>query len=149
MLLGPSTSVRRWQQQLDQRPLGQLNITRTIEQILGLPPMTQMDFAATPMYDVFTNKPNFAPYNAVPNQTALTTMNPNPSQLTGAAKAWAEWSSRQDYSGPDRSNKAQSNRILWYASNGYTKPYPGDSKVLLPNEVPGVNAQQAPAPSDG
>jgi YVTN family beta-propeller protein len=122
----------------------QLNITRTVEQILGLPPMTQMDFTATPMYDVFTNKPNFAPYNAAPNQISLTTLNPNPNQLTGAAQAWANWSNQQDLSAPDTANVAQSNRNLWYASTGYTKPYPGDSKVLLPNEVPGANAS-APA----
>jgi hypothetical protein len=103
-----------------------------------------MDFTATPMYDVFTNKPNFAPYNAAPNQISLTTLNPNPNQLTGAAQAWANWSNQQDLSAPDTANVAQSNRNLWYASNGYTKPYPGDSKVLLPNEVPGANAS-APA----
>ena len=38
----------------------------------------------------------------------------------------------------DRVNMAQGNRDVWYASNGFTKPYPGDSAVLLPDQVPGA-----------
>jgi hypothetical protein len=38
----------------------QLNMVRTIEQILGLPPMNQQDMTAEPMYDAFTNKPDFS-----------------------------------------------------------------------------------------
>src|SRR5581483_7865265 len=45
---------------------------RTIEQILGIHPMNQLDSAATPMTDAFTSKPNYAPFTAVPNQTSLT-----------------------------------------------------------------------------
>lgn len=35
---------------------------RTMELILGLPPMSQYDAAATPLYDCFTSTPNFTPY---------------------------------------------------------------------------------------
>jgi hypothetical protein len=34
-----------------------------MELILGLPPMTQYDAGATPLYAAFTNKPDFTPYN--------------------------------------------------------------------------------------
>ncbi|WP_411088608.1 hypothetical protein [Streptomyces sp. 061-3] len=34
-------------------------------------------------------------------------------------------------------NPAQLNRITWYASTGWTKPYPGDDRVPSPDEVPG------------
>lgn len=37
-------------------------VLRTIELILGLPPMSQYDAAAMPLYDCFTNKPDFTPY---------------------------------------------------------------------------------------
>ncbi|HEY7266000.1 MAG TPA: bifunctional YncE family protein/alkaline phosphatase family protein [Trebonia sp.] len=50
----------------------QLNADRTIEQILGAQPLNEKVAAATPMYDAFTNKPNYAPFNAVPNQIPLT-----------------------------------------------------------------------------
>src|SRR6202035_319966 len=53
----------------------QVNMTRTIEQILGLPPMNQFDLVASPMRTAFVQgkvpETNFAPYNHVPNQVPL------------------------------------------------------------------------------
>ena len=114
----------------------QLNVVRTIEQILALPPMTQMDLAAEPMYAAFTNHPNNSPYTARPNQIPLDTMNTPAAQLAGPAKAWAQWSAKQDWRGPDRANPAQLNRAIWYAAHGFTQPYPGESRILTPGEVP-------------
>ncbi|WP_375491640.1 phosphoesterase, partial [uncultured Jatrophihabitans sp.] len=50
----------------------QITLVRTIEQILGAAPLNQKLAAATPMSGAFTNKPNYAPFNAVPNQVPLT-----------------------------------------------------------------------------
>ncbi|MGO4592729.1 alkaline phosphatase family protein [Leifsonia sp. 2TAF2] len=50
----------------------QINLVRTIEQILGAQPMNQKLAAATPMTDAFTDKPDLTPYNAVLNQVPLT-----------------------------------------------------------------------------
>ena len=50
----------------------QLNVVKTIEQILGVAPMNQEDRAAWPMYSAFTNTPDVAPYDVVPNQIPLT-----------------------------------------------------------------------------
>ena len=55
----------------------QLNVTRTIEQILGLPPMNQLDLAAEPMRALFTDTPDLRPYIAKPNQIPLDTLNPS------------------------------------------------------------------------
>ncbi|CAN5184042.1 alkaline phosphatase family protein [soil metagenome] len=140
----------------------QLNVMRTIEQILGLPPMNQEDMTAEPMSDVFTDKPDFTPYTAVPSTIALTETNPQPTAqaatAAGAAPdaaavpttavvpaAWAAWSAKQDWSTEDMVNMDQGNRDTWYAGNGFSLPYPGDTKVLLPDEVPG--ASDAPAPT--
>ncbi|MCZ2403980.1 bifunctional YncE family protein/alkaline phosphatase family protein [Paenarthrobacter sp. Z7-10] len=137
----------------------QLNVMRTIEQILGLPPMNSQDMTAKPMYDVFTDKANFTPFTHLPNQVPLTERNPgsttqgttpaapgtptapaapagNPKAVTAEA-AWAKWSTQQDWSREDSVNMAQGNRDVWYSSNGFTRPYPGDSAVLLPEQVPG------------
>jgi len=46
-------------------------VLRTIELILGLPPMSQYDAAAMPMYECFTNKPDLSPYIAKPAQVDL------------------------------------------------------------------------------
>jgi len=44
---------------------------RTIELILGLPPMSQYDAAAVPLYDCFNDKPDLAPFSAVPAKVDL------------------------------------------------------------------------------
>jgi YVTN family beta-propeller protein len=69
----------------------QINVVKTIEQILGAQPMNQMDRAAVPMYSAFTNTPSDTPYNAVPNQIPLTLGVPGmSSQTTAAASAIAK-----------------------------------------------------------
>jgi YVTN family beta-propeller protein len=50
----------------------QISAVRTIEQILGGQPLNEKVAAATPMYDAFTNKPDYTPFTAVPNQIPLT-----------------------------------------------------------------------------
>ena len=62
----------------------QVNMTRTIEQILGLKPMNQFDLTASPMATLFLDNPpadNFLPWTHVPNALALTTgVNQTPTQ---------------------------------------------------------------------
>ena len=133
----------------------QLNVMRTIEQILGLPPMNQEDLTAEPMFDAFTDKPDLTPFTALPSNVSLTETNPQPgaapapTATTTAAKgsttsalqtAWAQWSAKQDWKSEDMVNMAQGNRDVWYSGNGFTTPYPGDAKVLMPDEVPGADA---------
>ncbi len=113
----------------------QLNVTRTIEQILGLPPMNQLDLAAEPMYDLFTNTADNRPYNAQPNRVPLDILDPPAAALTGMARAWADWSAKQNFNSEDEIAFAPFNRLTWYTSNNFTKPYPGDTKVMTPAEV--------------
>lgn len=70
----PIQVISPWAQHgvVDDRYYTQVNMVRTIEQILGMRPMNQKDSAATPMYTAFTDKPNFTPYTTVDNQTSLT-----------------------------------------------------------------------------
>jgi YVTN family beta-propeller protein len=122
----------------------QLNVMRTVEQILGLPPMNSQDLTAEPMYDAFTDKPDYTPYAYLPNRTSITETNPAlAATASPVAKAWAAWSARQDWRTEDMLNMAQGNRDVWYASNNFTVPYPGDKKVLYPDQVPGADAQPA------
>jgi hypothetical protein len=44
---------------------------RTMELILGLPPMSQYDAAAVPLFNCFTNKPDFTPYKVKPPSVSL------------------------------------------------------------------------------
>lgn len=115
----------------------QLDITRTIEQILGLPPMTQLDMAIDPqtMKDVFTDIPDFTPYKALPNEIPLDQMNPSLASLKGIEKEWALSMYKQNFAEPDAADEALLNRAIWYSVKGYQTPYPGDNKVLSPQEV--------------
>jgi YVTN family beta-propeller protein len=48
---------------------------RTMELILGLPPMSQYDAGAMPLFECFTNTPDFTPYTAVKPLINLDTRN--------------------------------------------------------------------------
>ena len=56
----------------------QTSLLRTIELMLGLKPMHELDAIATPMFDCFTAVPDFTPWQSVPNSQALDEMNPSP-----------------------------------------------------------------------
>jgi YVTN family beta-propeller protein len=144
-----------------------INMVRSIEQILGLPAMNQNDAAAEPMSELFTDKPDFTPYNFVPNQIPLDTLNGQPGSNTAAlanttnvtpeakdlATKWTEWSNKHkdEFSGkhaaPDAVNANMLNHSVWYATKGFDKPYPGEKKALTPDEVEQQPESSAPSPA--
>jgi len=103
----------------------QTSIIRTMELILGLPPMNIMDATATPMSDCFTDTPNLAPFTAVPNQVPLDQVNPPAKQIKNAQlRQDAERSAELNLDEPDRCPEDVLNRILWRAMKGTDVPYP-------------------------
>ncbi len=102
----------------------QINMVRTIENILGIPPMNQLDLNAVPMTDCFKPKPDFTPYNALPNNISLDELNPLLQSLKGDQLYWAEKSLEQDLDDLDRIDEEVFNRIIWHAVKGYDVPYP-------------------------
>lgn len=160
----------------------QLNVVRTVEQMLGIAPMNQEDRAAEPMTSAFTDTPDLTPYNVVPNQIpltqGLTASTPPASPVTSAPAAsaagaattpgpvpaftpespaalgipssersiyeqWVVWSRNGRFNGSnaiqDFANPAQLNRLDWYSAHDWKTPYPGDSTILPPSQVPGAN----------
>jgi YVTN family beta-propeller protein len=115
----------------------QVNVVRTIEQILGLPPMNQLDAAAAPMRSAFTERPNLAPYSALVPDVLKTgpVMNPPLSMLTGIRRLWALAAMTYDTKHLDAVNPALLNRDVWYSTHNWTVPYPGDTSVLSPDQV--------------
>jgi YVTN family beta-propeller protein len=101
----------------------QPSIVRTIEQILGMPPMNIQDAIANPMTNCFTTTPDNMPYVAVPNNIPLDEMNKPMVSLTGNSRYYAEKSMLPEFSGIDRGDDDLLNRILWFAAKGDT-PYP-------------------------
>jgi YVTN family beta-propeller protein len=102
----------------------QINMVRTMENILGIPPMNQLDLASEPMVDCFSSKPDFTPFTPVMNKVPLTELNPPLAGLQGDALYWAQKSLEQDLDDVDRIDEDVFNRIIWHAVKGYDQPYP-------------------------
>ncbi len=125
----------------------QVNMTRTIEQILGLPPMNQFDLVASPMRTAFvTGTPpadNFLPWTHVANQISLTqgvTAASDKKESPAVKTLRAAWLKKQKqiFAGkltkPDAEDPDTVNHFNWYMATGFTRPYPGESKVHPPSD---------------
>ena len=102
----------------------QINMVRTIEDILGIPPMNQLDLSAEAMVDCFTDKPDFTPYKALENIIPIGDLNPALVTLSGDQLYWAQKSLEQDLDDVDRIDEDTFNRIIWHSIKGYDRPYP-------------------------
>lgn len=145
---------------VDSRFYSQITLVRTIQQILGAHPLNQRLAAATPMASAFTSKPDFTPYDAVPNRVPLTEAIATPpacgldtpaAPVAPAARVapaqqdlaaqWAAWKGRQRLTGPgaraDSVAPEMMNRWTWYSTHQWRVPYPGDTEVYAPEDVPG------------
>ena len=101
------------------------SVIRTMEQILGLPPMNQFDGSATPMFDCFREEADFTPFTAVPNRVPLDQMNPAPAKVADAVlRRDAVASAKMNFREVDKAPEDQLNRILWRAMKGSRVPYP-------------------------
>jgi hypothetical protein len=101
----------------------QTSLVRTLELILGLPPMNQMDATATPMFDCFTTAADLTPFSAVLNNVPLDQLNPEKHADTALRKD-AYVSARLPLDRPDQCPEDVLNRILWRALKGPQVPYP-------------------------
>lgn len=98
-------------------------IVRTIEQILGIPPMNVVDATALPMFDCFSDKLQKKEFIHLKNNVPLDEMNKPATVLTGKAKKFAELSALPMFDRIDGGDDDLLNRILWYSAKG-NKPYP-------------------------
>jgi YVTN family beta-propeller protein len=107
----------------------QTSMVRTIEQILGIPPMNIMDATALPMFDCFTNTINKTPYVSLKNNIPLNEMNKSVASLNGKEKRYAILSASPEFDKIDSGNDDLLNRIIWFATKG-NEPYP--KKMTIP-----------------
>ncbi len=135
----------------------QVNMTRTIEQILGLKPMNQNDLVASPMSTLFLDNPpadNFLPWSYVPsmqspNQVPLyygvsgytpvaappLKVKSTPKESPKVAALRAGWMAKKaeifagNYHKADVEDSDTVNHLDWYEATGFTRPYPGEKSV--------------------
>ncbi|HEV3250747.1 MAG TPA: alkaline phosphatase family protein, partial [Puia sp.] len=101
----------------------QTSLVRTIEQILGIPPMNVIDATALPMFDCFGDKKQSYSYQFIPNNIPLNEMNKSVGLLKGAARYYARISAEKAFKEVDGGDDNMMNRILWFDAKGYEK-YP-------------------------
>ncbi|MBN2580186.1 MAG: gamma-glutamyl-gamma-aminobutyrate hydrolase family protein [Pirellulales bacterium] len=110
---------------VDSTNYNQTSMVRSIEQILGLPPMNQFDASATPMASCFSDRPDLTPYTAVKNHIPLDRLNPAISAIQDPAqRRWAEASLKLPLDDVDQADEDTLNRILWHAQTGRDDTYP-------------------------
>jgi hypothetical protein len=95
------------------------SMLRTIELILGLPPMSQYDAAAEPMWKSFTTTPNLTPFQSV---KANVNLNDKNEKQTASAKL----SETFDFSKEDQIPDLAFSEVIWKAVKGE------DSKMPAP-----------------
>jgi hypothetical protein len=108
-----------------------IDFLRTIEEVLGLPPMNLNDALARPMADIFNTTPSAWSFTAVPAAILYNTQLPLPDKPIGLivpipthdAAYWAQVTQGMDFTAEDRMDFAVYNRILWKGLMGDV-PYP-------------------------
>lgn len=101
----------------------QVSMLRTIEQILGVPPMNIMDATAEPMTECFQTAPVLKSYSYLPNLISINERNPGLSSLKGKALHFAKASLRPEFDHVDGGADQLLNQIVWFSVKG-NRPYP-------------------------
>ena len=101
------------------------SLIRTMEILLGMPPMTRLD-ATTPPLRVFGRSADFTPYTAIlPNKALL-------SQKNSRAAYGAQRSRRMNFAQADDAPEQALNEILWRSIKGKQAPLPPIRRGILP-----------------
>jgi YVTN family beta-propeller protein len=146
------SAVRTIEQILGAQPLN--------EKVAAATPMYDA-FTSTPNYKPFNAVPNQVPLTEgifTPPACGLDTLGQTgpaaralnqaetqrtavPANEQATAAAWRTWIARQHTTGvgafPDWADPEQMNRYTWYQAHDWKVPYPGDSKIYAPAQVPG------------
>lgn len=93
------------------------SFVRSIELLLGLPPMSQYDAAAMPLYAPFAAAPDLAPFTLLAPQVDL--------QAKNTAESYgARASAKMDFDDYDRAPMQALNEIIWKSVRGANSPMP-------------------------
>jgi YVTN family beta-propeller protein len=90
---------------------------RTIELILGLPPMSQYDAAAVPVWRCMNNTPDHEPFEVKPCHIDL-------NEVNLAENIWQKKSEKFNFAQEDRINDNDFNEVIWRAVKGLDSPCP-------------------------
>jgi hypothetical protein len=100
------------------------SMLRTIELILGIPPMSQYDAAATPMWRCFSSSPNLIPFRSVPAQVDIDEKN-------GVSNAWQRKSETFDFTQEDKIPDLLFTEVIWKAVKGENSMVPAPKRAAF------------------
>ncbi len=105
------------------------SMLRTIELILGLPPMSQYDAAATPMWRCFTEKPDLTPFATRPNKISIDTRNAAVNDLSRMSETF-------NLAELDAVPERQFNEVLWKGIKGMDAEMPAPRRSAFVRSAP-------------
>jgi phospholipase C len=114
---------------LDSTQYQTVSMIRTMELILGLPPLSQFDAAANPMFASFANEADMSSYT---HEKARINLNAKNSSLAYGA----ERSSKMDFAEYDRIDDFELNEILWRSIKGADAPVPPSVRRAIASRNP-------------
>jgi hypothetical protein len=100
------------------------SMLRTMELILGMPPMTQFDAAATPMWRCFSKTPDLSVFTSVPSNIDL-------GEKNIAVNEWQRRSELFDLTKEDAVPDLEFNFVLWHGIRGGHVAYPGPRRAAF------------------
>ena len=100
------------------------SMLRTMELILGLPPMSQYDAAAEPMWRCFAATANHAAFTSVPANISLDEKNI-------AMNEWQRRSEAFNFTKEDAIPDMEFNVVLWYGLKGDHVPFPSPRRAAF------------------
>lgn len=109
---------------VDHTPYSTSSMLRTMELILGLPPMSQYDAAATPMYRCFTSESNVTPFMHELPRTNLFELNVLD---TPSAQKSAKFDFKKEDSIPD----LEFSEVIWKAVKGENSVMPAPRRAAI------------------
>ncbi|HET6409045.1 MAG TPA: alkaline phosphatase family protein, partial [Chthoniobacteraceae bacterium] len=113
----------------------QTSLLRTMELILGLPPMNQLDATATSMSSCFMENPDLTPFISVPNRVPLDEFNKEPKKIADPIlREDAIKSAELNLDEQDKCPEGVLNGILWRAMKGTTEPFPEWAITLVEDD---------------
>ncbi|WP_214070348.1 bifunctional YncE family protein/alkaline phosphatase family protein [Mucilaginibacter sp. dw_454] len=94
---------------------------RTMELILGLPPMSQYDAAALPFYECFTSKPVLTPFKVIPAQVSIDARNVAVNQSSKRSELF-------NLANEDKVPDRDMNEVIWKAVKGENAVMPAPKR---------------------
>jgi len=91
------------------------SVVRSIGLILGLPPLSQYDAAATPLWNAFSRRPDATPFTHLPHIWPLDELNPH---------AFRSRIPARDLTGADEADEAELNWEIWTSIHPESPPPP-------------------------